>query len=99
MPLHAALQFQYLIKVAELKKALQLHGLSVDSLKAELQQHLRDTIDNNPATTHTTNTARECTMNTNDNTGNTDNAVANGSADTRKKNHNYDSRGRGQNEG
>jgi len=72
--LHTALQFQYLIKVAELKKALQLCGLSVDGLKAELQQRPRETVDNNAATTHTTNTAREGTVNTNDNTGNADNA-------------------------
>jgi hypothetical protein len=37
-PLHAAPQFQYFNKVAELKKALQLRGLSIDGLKAELQQ-------------------------------------------------------------
>jgi len=72
--LHAALQIQYLIKVTELKKALQLRGLSVDGLKAELQQRQREAIDNNAATTHTTNTAMEGTVNTNDNTGNTDNA-------------------------
>ena len=74
MPLHAALQIQYLIKVAELKKALQLRGLSVDGLKAELQQRLQEAIDNNAATTHTTNTATEGTVNTNNNTGNADNA-------------------------
>ena len=68
--MHTALQNQYLIKVAEIKKALQLRGLSVDGLKAELQQRLQDAIDNNAAMTHTTNTAMEGTININDNTGN-----------------------------
>ena len=69
--MHAALlQNQYLITVAEIKKALQLHGLSVDGLKAELQQRLQDAIDNNATTTHTKNTAMEGTVNINDNTGN-----------------------------
>jgi hypothetical protein len=42
--LRAAPQFQYFIKVAELKKALQLRGLSVDGLKAELQKQLQETM-------------------------------------------------------
>ena len=37
-------QFQHFIKVAELKKALQLRGLSVDGLKADLQERLRNTM-------------------------------------------------------
>ena len=73
-PLHAALQNQYLIKVAEIKKALQLRGLSVDGLKAELQQRLQEAIDNNAATMHTSNTAMEGTVNINDNTGNAEHA-------------------------
>jgi len=73
-PLHAALQNQYLIKVAEIKKALQLRGLSVDGLKAELQQRLPDAIDNNAATTHTKNTVMEDTVNINDNTRNAEHA-------------------------
>jgi fido (protein-threonine AMPylation protein) len=73
--MHAALlQNQYLITVAEIKKALQLRGLSVDGLKAELQQRLKDAIDNNAATTHTTNTAMEATININDTTGNAEHA-------------------------
>jgi hypothetical protein len=72
--LHAALQNQYLIKVAEIKKALQLRGLSVDGLKAELQQCLQDAIDNNAAMTHTKNTAMEGTVNINDNTRNAEHA-------------------------
>jgi hypothetical protein len=73
--MHAALlQNQYLITVAEIKKALQLRGLSVDGLKAELQQRLKDAIDNNAATTHTTNTAMDATININDTTGNVEHA-------------------------
>jgi hypothetical protein len=52
-----------------------LRGLSVDGLKADLQQCLLETVDNTAATTHTTNTAREGTVNTKDNTGNADNAA------------------------
>jgi hypothetical protein len=37
-------QFQHFIKVAELKKALQLRGLSVDGFKADLQERLRNTM-------------------------------------------------------
>jgi hypothetical protein len=37
-------QFQHFVKVAELKKALQLRGLSVDGLKADLQERLRKTM-------------------------------------------------------
>ncbi len=37
-------QFQHFIKVAELKKALQLCGLSVDGFKADLQERLRNTM-------------------------------------------------------
>jgi len=37
-------QFQHFIKVAELKKALQLRGLSVDGFKAALQERLRNTM-------------------------------------------------------
>jgi hypothetical protein len=73
-PLHAALQNQYLIKVAEIKKVLQLRGLSINGLKAKLQQRLQDVIDNNAAMTHTTNTAMEGTVNINDNTGNAEHA-------------------------
>jgi len=99
-PLHAALQNQYLIKVAEIKKALQLRGLSVDGLKAELQQRLQDAIDNNATTTHTKNTAMEGTVNINKNTGNAEHAELPTEPPTHaKKIHNYDSRGRGQNEG
>jgi hypothetical protein len=35
-------QFQHFIKVTQLKKALQLRGLSVDGLKADLQERLRN---------------------------------------------------------
>ncbi len=55
--------------------SLQLRGLSVDGLKADLQQRLRETVHNTATTTHTTKTAREGTMNTNDNTKNADNAA------------------------
>jgi hypothetical protein len=37
-------QFQHFNKVAELKKALQLRGLSVDGFKADLQERLRNTM-------------------------------------------------------
>jgi hypothetical protein len=37
-------QFQHFIKVAELNKALQLRVLSVDGLKADLQERLRKTM-------------------------------------------------------
>jgi hypothetical protein len=43
-PLFFPPQFQHFIKVAELKKALQLRGLSVDGLKADLQERLRNTM-------------------------------------------------------
>ena len=49
-PFH--IQLQNFIKVIELKKALQLRGLSVTGLKTELQQRLRETIDNTATTTH-----------------------------------------------
>ena len=50
-PFH--IQLQNFIKVIELKKALQLRGLSVTGLKNELQQRLRETtIDNTATTTH-----------------------------------------------
>jgi hypothetical protein len=52
-----------------------LCGFSVDGLKAELQQRLRETLDNTAAATHTTNTAKEGTMNTKDNIETADNAA------------------------
>jgi hypothetical protein len=52
-----------------------LYGLPVDGLKAELQQRLRETLDNTAAATHTTKSAKEGTMNTNDNIETANNAA------------------------
>jgi len=52
-----------------------MRGLSIDGLKADLQQRLLETVNNTTATTHTTNTAREGTVNTKDNTKNANNAA------------------------
>jgi len=67
-----------------------LCGLSVNCLKAELQQRLWETLDNTAAAMHTTNTAKEGTMNTKDNIETADNAVLPTEASTHaKKNHEH----------
>ena len=61
-------------------------GLPVDGLKADLQQRLRETLDNtDAAATHTTNTAKERTMNTNDNIETANNAALLTEASTHAK--------------
>jgi hypothetical protein len=62
-----------------------LCGLPVDGLKAELQQRLQETLDNTAAATHTTNTAKEGTMNTNDNIETANNAALLTEASTHAK--------------
>ena len=52
-----------------------MYGLPVDGLKAELQQRLRETLDNTAAATHTTKSAKEGTINTNDNIETANNAA------------------------
>jgi hypothetical protein len=88
-PSHVAPQFQHFIEVAQLKKALQMRGVSVNGLKADLQQRLLETVNNTATTMHTTNTAKEGTVNSKDNTKTADNAALPTEAPTHKKNHKH----------
>ena len=66
-----------------------MRGLSVDGLKADLQQRLLETVNNTATTTHTKNTAKEGTMNRKDYTETADNAALPREAPTRKKKHKH----------